>query len=268
MGMYFKTSFVNGLDAVECRADGDFTPLVLTVQEGGRNTRKKALEGYLTTIEYAFMGTVNNESGSIREVVMGKSWCGSVAKTLNTVNWNCSFDKYNVVVYRLGCDSFSEGYYAAEEVEQGKGVTYLALDSLDSHESAIIKKNMMVSIVVFSRCISKYNLKWDDENHCLILQNKKGQTIDIESVKEDDIYTLLKFISTVIFRDVHLGVFMINAQGVTPSVLNCYLGIIRGLFGDAFVFLYNVSEKLKLNAQTVTLPNYILHDKLKNTKRK
>lgn len=261
--MLFEVAFTNGLEGYSNNLSiVGFSPIELLVADGGKTTRMTSLYGYLQTIEYAFTGVINSATGDIADIRISKSWCGGILKTRNNVAWECREDKTHTVIYDICADSLKEKYYVADDIEfSGTRIQPKWTKSLVTDNAEIIKHNIVSSIIAFTKNIRKYVLRWDDIKNKLVLENTSGNEISIDDVKEDDIYTLLKVINCLISRNRHLGVFIINCHGISDEVLETYNDIIRSIYGDTFVFLYNCNRNSKIARERLILPNYTLHSK-------
>lgn len=261
--MLIEVNFSNGTpDYKEEIEVIGFSPTEIKIDIGSTKTKKQALYGYLKTIEYAFTGVLNRATGNINSIRLEKSWCGGVTKLQDNVVWDCRDKKGHTIIYDITKDSLNEKYFVADRVDYESGVIKPRwTNSLYSKDNERVKNNILYCILAFTKNIRNYTLKWDDKESKLVLLDRYDRVISIDDVKEDDVYILLKVINCLIFRDTHLGVFVVNCEGISDNVINALSDIIVPLYGDTFVFLYNCGVSCKVRRDVVYLPNYELKAK-------
>lgn len=268
--MLFSIAFENGLDTfVTDDAYVGYCPIELVIADGGKTSKALSLYGYLQTLEYTFSGLINTVTGDIGDVKIGKSWCGSVIKNRTVVDWAFRMSKKRTIIYDICATSVKEKYYVASDIKLNNGhMEPKWTKSFNTTDEKILKTNMKVCVAGFNMHMKNYKLVWVEEKGRVELRNKANESINVESVVEDDIYTLLKFINCIIFRGYHLPIIFLGCKNMSREVIMAYNEIVKGMYGDTFVFMYDCPKTLPLERQTLSLPNYTLHTKMKSGKNK
>ena len=233
------------------------TPIEVSVLHGGKTSRERALSAYIKTMEYAFAGVSNRVNGVIDEMSLSKDWCGSVTKKYDNVEWNLVDDMRDIIIYNVSTSEIQENMYLADSFEINKNGKLQPEWSKRLFETdvAISKKRFISAISAFSEFVPNYDLKW--ENGLKLYY--KGSKISMESVVDDDVYTLLKLMTLIFKKGKHTGVFFINCIGFSDVVLKAMFDFLKSVYGDAFVFLYNC-KYTHVEREVLNLPNLYIKE--------
>lgn len=229
------------------------TPVEISVPKGGKSSRERALGAYIKTMEFAFTGVSNRVNSVIDELTVGKDWCGSVTKKGDSIDWNLVAEASDVIVYNISVEEIQENMYLADSVNIGKDnkLTPVWSKNLFETNGTDTKGKFVTAIEAFSEYIDKYKLVWDNK---LKLLNSNGKVVNMDDISEDDIYILLKLMTLIFKKGKHTGVFFINCAGFNDKTLNAMMSFIKGVYGDAFVFLYNC-KYTHVKRELLELPN-------------
>lgn len=242
------------------------TPLELLISDGGDvETRKSSLNKYLLAIDYAFRGVKNYASYNIAGVVIEKGWFGRIERFKESIKWDAVSDKNFVVVYDIRSEAITENMYIADGLKYDKvseEVEPIWLKPLIEPSPNIVKENIIASIAIGAEFLDKHKMMWGfqgvqgvtilDESHTPVL---------IDDIEDDNDYIICKMLSLLILKGTHMGVFMVDAKGLSDKCLNGLMEMAKLFYGDAFLFYYNVSPDSRVERKTFTLPDFVASNK-------
>lgn len=256
--MDIRITYTNGMPELSRKFDiYGLTPIELSVPNGGKNSRLRSLNAYVKTMEFAFTGVCNRAVGAIDELSIGKNWCGVVRKKGDAIDWNLVKGVNDVIIYNMSSTEIQESMYIADNVVVTDKIKpewskRLFLPTPDDTKGKIIS-----AIEVFAKYIQNYSLEWKNG---LVLKDKNKQIITMDRVKENDVYMLLKLITLILKKSIHLGVFFINAYDFDDSVLQALFEFLKKVYGDAFVFVYHCRSNCSLERELLKLPNLYIRE--------
>lgn len=263
--MKLKFGFTNGTPSAEFNIDTiQATPLELLVsQQGTFQSRKRAMQLYIKTLDYAFKGVSNYASGDISGVEIEKPWFGRVLKHMDYVEWEAVTDKTFVVVYDFSLESLTENMYVADAIQATKkgnknSINPVWIKELLTPKPYYMLQNMISSIAIVTEFSPHYKIAWGFEGkEDLTVLTKDHKPITVEDIEDDEFFILIKLLTLIMSKGVHMGVFLIDARGFSDRVLEAITHTVKAFYGDAFLFLYNLNPNSKLNRKTIELPNFL-----------
>ncbi|MNL91283.1 hypothetical protein D3C81_10140 [compost metagenome] len=228
----------------------------LCVSTGNSKTRLYCLGTYLKAISYLFQGVSNYASSQLPYVSISKDWFGSVTKDREVIKWDSLIDRTSVIVYNMSYLQIEERMYVADGVEQREKVVQpLWLDSLLRPDSDYYKHSVVSAISIATEYVDGYTLSWSDKLGTLII-TKDGAVVNIDDIKNDNSYILIKFLYLLIAKGKHEGVILLDCARLTDKTITGIVETARIFFGDSFVFLYNCSKNSNVDRIKVELPNF------------
>lgn len=260
-----KFDFSNGTPSVDFQLNVmQATPVELLVPHG-RNS-DKAVKAYVRAIDYLCRGVANYASGEIVGVSLEKNWFGKMEKNRDVVMWNAISDKSFVVVYDLKINSITENMYVADGIKMTKsggsfkGVEPLWIKELlnPNKSNNELRDQAIYAISIVTEYVSGYRLVWGyGGRKGLTVLDRNDKVVVVEDIKDDETFILVKLLTLLINKGLHLGVFLIDCKGFSDSVINGFVETARLFFGDTFLFLYNLNPNSKVERVTVNLPNFL-----------
>lgn len=263
--MKMHIDFDKGIEPVDFEVNVlKATPLELVVEDkGSYRSQADSLSHYVQSLDFLFRGVINNSAGRISAMHLEKNGFGRLMKQGLVLDWNLVTDKSFVVVYSLSRDSISENMYVADGMVVGgknnaKGAEPLWIkEMLEPAHGDILKNHIIHTISIVSEYVTKYRLVWDYKGRPgLTVLTRSGNIVSVDDIKDDESFMLIKLLTLLISKGVHLGVFLINAHKISERTLKALTETARLFFGDTFMFIYNLPEESTLERNTVLLPNF------------
>jgi hypothetical protein len=280
--MELKINFTNGTAPVNFNENVvGATPVELLIANTGSvETRRHSLGAYVRSLDYTFRGVSNYASGKIAGLSVSKDWFGTMGKNREAVLWNAISDKIYVVVYDLAINSIIENMYVADGVaispkrtnqktvshskkkssEEFKGVEPLWVTELLSPIASenILKDMIIKSIAIVAEYVQGYKLVWGHKGKDgFTVLNPNGSPTAINSIADDGTFILIKLLTLLLGKGTHQGVFLIDCDGFSDSILDAFAETAKLFYGDTFVFVYNVAQNSKLTRVQTVLPNFL-----------
>lgn len=267
--MRLKFDFSNGTESVDFQSsiDTQATPLELLVASGGSEIkRKEALQAYVRSIDYLCRGVSNYASGNIKNVSLEKNWFGVMAKTGDSVLWDAISDKSFVITYHLSIGSIEENMYVADAIHVDKrkgenGVNPVWIKELltPKKSSELLRNQAIYAISIVTEFISGHKLAWGfNGKEGLSVVDRNFNVVAVEDIDDDETFILVKLLTLLISKGLHLGILIINCEGFSNNVVSAFSETARMFFSDTFVFLYNVPPNSPVERATVVLPNFLV----------
>lgn len=266
--MKLEFDFTNGIEPVRIKQETvGATPMELLVSDtGSKGSRKDALMAYLTGLDYTFRGVRNPISGYIDRISVEKPWLGKMEKDGTEVNWDSVADKSFIVVYDVMISSIEEHMYVAEAFKQKRGdgdatghVNAIWNDNLLNPAPPETLKGLLIkAISIASEYVDGYRLVFGHNGKDKIsVLDRKDNEIAVDDIDDDESFIIIRLLFRLLSKGVHVGVFLINAQGLSDKGLNALVAISELFFGDTYLFLYNVRNTSSISRVQVTLPNFL-----------
>lgn len=261
--MRLKFEFSNGVPSVDVFTSTDgFSPVELVVNNGGRASRKKALSLYMQTIDYAFRNVINRVTVDINRFLLTSTSLGWLDKDSLDVAWGLKMEDNMVVVYDITTKEVNEHLYISKGIAtgDGKSIKPVWFKEVVDGDAISMKKHIIAAISVITEQVSEYDLVWDSEKSKLSIRDHKGREVNLDKISKDDLYTLFLVINLIVTKGTHTGVFFINCRGFSDDVLNTLMSVIKEIYGNTFVFLYNCENLKNVKRDVVKLPNFIVRE--------
>lgn len=214
---------------------------------------------YMQSLNYLFRAVSNFASGKIGYVAAEKSWFGRIEKTMDKLEWGAIADKNFVVVYDISKEEIAEHYYVAEAVsfKHGKrrSVEPVWNEKLIKPSPKTMKEGIITAIEIATEFTDLYRLVWGYRGkRGLFILDSEDRKIDVDDIDDDEIYILFRLLLVLASKEIHVGVFCIDANGLSDSLLNAIVQASRTFFGDGFVFIKHLDVESKLKRETLALP--------------
>ena len=214
---------------------------------------------YMQTLNYLFRGVSNFASGKVGYVAAEKSWFGRIEKTMDSIEWNAIADKNFVVVYDISKEQLSEHYYVAEAVAFKNGrrrkIEPIWNEKLIKPSPKTMKEGIITAIEIATEFTGQYRLVWGYKGkRGLFILDRQDRRVDVDDIESDEVYTLFRLLLLLASKELHVGVFCIDANGLSDHLLNAIVQASRTFFGDGFVFIKHLDPESKLKRETLTLP--------------
>jgi len=238
------------------------------VEGGDSFSRQQALDIYLQSIDYAFRGATNEATGDIKGCFVGKKLLGWVYKNSNVLSWGLGVEPKYVVIYDVTTDVIFEKLYISDGLDVGVSESNLKpvwFKGVVEGDSDTIKKNTLSAVAAIDPHVTGYGLVWNNEKRALEIK-KRGrdstkfsdtESVLLEDIDSDELYTLFTLVNLIIPKGKHVGVFFINCRGFSKPVLDSLIKLVEGVYGDAFVYLYNCNHLRGIRRDVVKLPNFL-----------
>lgn len=214
---------------------------------------------YMQSLNYLFRGTSNFASGKIGRVFVEKDWFGSIEKNMDSIKWNAIPDKLYVVVYDISVEELSEHYYIADSVRFKKKrrpkVEPIWNERLIKPTPKTLKDGLKTAIEIAAEFPTDYKLVWGHNGKKgLFVLNPKGKKIDVADIEEPETFTLFRLLILIASKELHAGVFCIDALGMSDNLLESLVQTSRTFYGDSFIFIKHLTKSSRLPRKTVQLP--------------
>lgn len=234
------------------------TPIELSVSPMSPQAVRSA-DIYMQSLNYLFRGVSNIASGRIKKVAVEKSWFGRIEKEMDKTIWNAVADKNFVVVYDITADSISEHYYVAEAVAYRKGknrkIEPIWNEALIKPSPKTIKEGIITAIEIATEFTDRYRLVWGYKGkQGLFVLNHKGKKIDVDDIDDDEIYLVFRLLLLLSSKELHTGVFCIDADRISDKTLEAIIQASKTFFGDGFIFIKHLNPNSRIKRETVHLP--------------
>lgn len=214
---------------------------------------------YMQAINYLFRGVSNFASGKIGKVSAEKSWFGRIEKTMDKLEWNAITDKNLVVVYDITKEAIAEHYYVAEAVAFKNGkkrkVEPIWNEQLIKPSAKTMKEGIITAIEIATEFTNRYRLVWGyNGSRGLYVLNENDKKVDVDDIEDDEIYLLFRLLLVLASKEMHIGVFCIDAEGLSDNLLKAIVQTSRTFYGDGFIFIKHLNPSSKLPRETIKLP--------------
>lgn len=214
---------------------------------------------YMQTLNYLFRGVSNFASGKVGYVAAEKSWFGRIEKTMDKIEWNAIADKNFVVVYDISKEQVVEHYYVAEAIAFKNGkrrkVEPIWNEKLIKPSPKTMKEGIITAIEIATEFTDRYRLVWGFKGkRGLFILDANDRKVDVDDIDDDEIYVLFRLLLVLASKELHAGVFCIDAKGLSDNLLNAIVQTSRTFFRDGFVFIKHLDPSSKIERETVTLP--------------
>lgn len=250
----------------------------LIANEGARNTGERAKQLYLRNIDYLFRGVCNFASGDIKRTSIVKEPFGSIIKDMSSVHWNLGIPKTSCIIYSIDRETINEHLYVAdsiattyEEVQESKATNLDMDDALDElaivtpvwqtnilkADSEQLRASLMTAIAEVVKHVKGYYLAYGyNGKDGIFILNDRMEVIDLEEIEDDYLYQYLKYVTVVIQKGKHMGVMILDCEGMPDNIIRLYQDTLQGFYGDTFFFIYNVAEDSEVDRDTIELPEF------------
>jgi hypothetical protein len=243
------------------------TPLELVIAaDASPHSRKKALSAYLLTLDYMFRGVTNSASSYINSVSVEKDWFGKMEKHNDVVNWTAVVDKSFVVVYGIELQQITENMYVADAIKVGakrsENVDPVWIQELinpTTKPDQTVREHIMHAVSVVTKYVEGYRLVYGfDGGSGLSIVREDNVSIKVEDISDDETFVILRLLVLLLSKGTHMGVFMLNCEGFSEKAIQAIVDIAKLFFGDAYIFMYNCRDNIKVDRLKVTLPNFLV----------
>lgn len=268
--MKLKLNFSNGTPAVNFEDNniGYSTPLELSIQSVNQRKHIDATRLYVKALDYLFRGVANYSTGNITNISVEKGWFGKIEKNRDAIHWNAISDKSFVVIYDIAIDEITEHMYVADSIKagntNGKGSKQLGganptwIKELIAPDPKGVKENIISSIEIASEFIKDYRMAWGFNGvEGLSILDVNNNIIEEDSIASDEVYTLIKLLSLLRSKGIHMGVFFVDCRGFSDNILEAFASAAKVFFGDTYIFFYNVDPKSTVERKVISLPNFL-----------
>ncbi|MFL8710846.1 hypothetical protein Q3304_08770 [Clostridioides sp. GD02377] len=212
---------------------------------------------YMNALEATFKGLSNCLYGNISGISIDCGTFGSIEKNRCNVNWNLSYSKLKTSIYILSKKELrEENFYAKGVLLDNGSINIIKNKSLNNKK--LFKENLANAIAALLK--SKFNYIYSFQNgHLQIINSITNTPIkSINDIEEDDVYMLLKLLDILIIHGKHLGIFLINCDGISENVLTCLHLLYKQFQKDLnvnFLFFFNVNKNYKMKTQKILVPD-------------
>lgn len=244
------------------------TPLELVIApQGSPHSRKKALGAYLLSLDYMFRGVTNYASSDIISVSIEKDWFGKMEKKDDVVTWTAVVDKSFVVVYGIELQQITENMYVADAIKVGASKKADAVDpvwiqellSPTSKPDRTVREHIMHAVSVVTQYVDGYSLIYGFNGGTgLSIVRDDKVSVKVEDISDDETFIIVRLLVLLLSKGLHMGVFMLNCEGFSEKAIQAITDIAKLFFGDAYIFLYNCRDNIKVDRIKVTLPNFLV----------
>lgn len=214
---------------------------------------------YMQAINYLFRGVSNFASGKLGYVSVEKPWFGRIEKSMDKLEWNAISDKSMIVVYELSLKEVAEHYYLAEGVRLKRGrapeVKPVWNEGLIKPTAQTMKEGVITAIEIATEFTDEYRLVWGYNGKSgLYVLNSKDKRIDIDDIKNPEVYLLFRLLLLVASKERHIGVFCIDATGMSDELLNALVQASRTFYVDGFIFIKHLNHGSEIDREKLSLP--------------
>lgn len=251
--MKLTLSFNDGNSKEYVTALKNNKPIELQVDAVSDISRTQCLQAYLGTLEYLLTGVTNRYTEAITAISLGSTELGYMRKNEDDTAWNFTYDRTNVVLYKVNRENLTENFYVSDGLDQ-KRTSWLT--NLIQGENELIAQKMIHVIAVVSKYFGdKYALSF--AKNSLVLKNRKGKVINISDILEDDIYIFMKLMNVIIPKGEHYGAFMVDCTRMSEQVLTALSEVVAAIYKDSVIFMYNCDKDLELKRDCFKLTNFM-----------
>jgi hypothetical protein len=237
-------------------------PIELAVENvGDFPSQARSLQFYVQSLKYLFQGVTNMVTGNLLRLSVEKSWFGKIERDGFSIKWEPRIDKFFVVVYSLGDAKLDEDMYVADVVYSTKSgridtqpVWLNSLLNQKSKAAAMEKEHLTGAIAAVTKHIGSCSLVYTNDKLTVIDRRRKKQ-IQVEDIPSDEVYVLVRLIYRILSKGLHQGVFFVNGRYYSDNVINALVDLSRFIYGDCFIFLYNLSADSRVDRAKFVLPN-------------
>lgn len=242
------------------------TPLELRVISGSVKSRVDCLELYKKALSYLFQGVSNYVYPNLYRVSVEKKWFGKMEKYGANIRWDCVVDSTSVVVYEVYRDRVVENMYLSDGVvvkkdrdNRIKAIEPIWLTELLYPKSDLVKNHIINAISFVEEYVKGYHLVWGhDGRPGLSIINSRDKVVKLDEIENMEVYVILQLLLLLINKGEHLGVFFIDARGMSDNTVRAIVEIAKLFFGDTFVFMINGRNIVKVEKVVVEVPNFML----------
>lgn len=260
MGTHLSIVLSNGTPVVDFSGTvGHSTPFELSVLPLNSPQAVLSADIYMQSFNYLFRGLSNFSSGKIGRVAAEKSWFGRIEKNMDKIEWNAITEKSLVVVYDISRDEIAEHYYVADAISYKKGrhrkATPVWNERLIKPSAKTMKEGLITAIEIATEFTSEYRLIWGYKGkRGLFILDRNDKKVDIKDINDDETYILFQLLLLLASKELHVGVFCINAQDMSDKLINSMVQASKSCFGDGFIFIKHLDASSKIERQLLSLP--------------
>ncbi|HFL3696588.1 hypothetical protein [Clostridioides difficile] len=222
-----------------------------------KDASEKNTHIYMNALEATFKGLSNCLYGNISGINIDCGTFGSIKKNRCNVKWNLSYSKLKTSIYILSKKELrEENFYAKGVLLDNGNVNIIKNKSLNNNK--LFKENLANAIAALLKSEFDYIYSFQD-GHLQIINSITNTPIkSIDDIENDDVYMLFKLLDILIVRGKHLGIFLINCDGISENVLNCLHLLYKQFQKDLnvnFLFFFNLNKNYKIETQKISISN-------------
>lgn len=214
---------------------------------GSKKAKTSIIQAFLEEIRLYYGGLDTWHTERLTEMRIGERKKGK-----NGFDGSTDF-RYDVVVRDIALGSVGEYVYLTRKTRAKKGpeVHFVGTkgEKFQEINAGVLERQGVESstIVLFAaillRC-TDYQVKWQEEKKELQLI-KEGKVIQVEDIKDKEVYTLVKLYTHIMCKSEKKSIFFINGSGMCSQIVQGMIDLIRGTATTSEVYLYNIPTKLK-----------------------
>ena len=222
-----------------------------------KDNAQKNTHIYMNALEATFKGLSNCLYGNISGINIDCGAFGSIKKNRCNVNWNLSYSKLKTSIYVLSKKELREENFYAKGVLLDNGNVNVIKNKF-SNNNKLFKENLANAIAALLKSEFDYIYSFQDGHLQIINYTTNTPIKSINDIEEDDVYLLLKLLDILIVHGKHLGIFLINCDGISEKVLTCLHLLYKQFQKDLnvnFLFFFNLNKDCRMKTQKILVPN-------------